>query len=239
MKLLLFDVDGTLTESGHTLSEEMKKVLVHIQTQQDVHLGIVGGGVFSKIYEQTKDVYFHHIFSECGTVYHRDGQKIYEKNIRHHKTFRKIQELIKCALAFLSTVDYPISGHFIDMRHGFVYISLVGMQATQQERQDFIVHDTRHHIRHTLLQKLRHEIPDESIQVLEGGSVGLSLFPSEWDKVQVMDVLMFMNYDEIHYFGDKHSPDGNDFLLLHHPHVIGHPVTSVQDTKHQLLTFIV
>ena len=30
------------------------------------------------------------------------------------------------------------------------------------------------------------------------------------------------NYTEIHYFGDKYTNDGNDYLLLNHEFVIGH-----------------
>ena len=38
-------------------------------------------------------------------------------------------------------------------------------------------------------------------------------------------------YQEIHYFGDKYHKNGNDYHLIRHPNVIGHPVDGLQDTK--------
>lgn len=233
MRLFLFDVDGTLAESGQQVSEKMREMLNRFQNERDIHLGIVGGGTFLKIQEQTRGIVFHHIFSECGTVYHKKTIKIYEKNLRHHHLFPTIQRLVRKAMRFISQTDYPISGHFIDLRVGIVYISLVGMQASPEERHSFLIYDKQLHLREQLIQILRSECNQE-INILEGGSVGISVFPSEYDKVQVMSVLLPLGYDQIHYFGDKFSNDGNDYKLLNHPNVIGHPVRSPEDTYKQL-----
>lgn len=240
MKLFLFDVDGTLAESGDILSEDMKRILTRLVTEE-IHLGIVGGGVYETICRQIGDVRFDHIFSECGSVYHFRNEFRYLKNIRHHALFPHIQRLMKKTLRFLSEVSYPLSGKMIDLRHGLVYMSLVGMQATMEERKRFQESDDMHQHRKRLLALLQKDIEDyqltERLHVVEGGAVGISIYPSEWDKVQVMETLLPMGYEEIHYFGDKYGPEGNDFLLLHHPAIWAHPVKSVSDTLQQLIQY--
>jgi len=235
MRVFLFDMDGTLAQSGQKLCPEMTNLLVRLRGP-DAHVGIVGGGSYDKIIHQIGELEVDHIFSECGTVYHHNNhQLIYEKNIRHH-LFPHIRHLIRIALGYLSPVEYNIAGHLIDLRRGLVYISLVGMQATIEERTDFITKHGSH--RNELLSILReyciaHHLTDH-LQILEGGEVGLSNLPKEWDKIQVLQTILRLGYTEIHYFGDKFQPDGNDYLLLNDPNVCGHPVLSVADTMEQL-----
>ena len=67
-RLFLFDVDDTITKSGQNLLPHHINTLNKINIQNDI--GIVGGGKFEKILEQTTDVKFNYYFSECGSVYH-------------------------------------------------------------------------------------------------------------------------------------------------------------------------
>lgn len=241
MKLFLFDVDGTLTDSGQPLSTPMKDILRQLQTE-DVHLGIVGGGIYSTILHQVGNVRLEHVFSECGSVYHFQNQLQYKKNLRKHVLFPHIQRLIKKTLQYLSTVEHPLSGQLIDVRNGLVYMSLVGMQATLEERKSFLQYDQTFSCRKRLLELLNKDVKEHQLEdrlhIVEGGAVGISVFPSEWDKVQVMETLLPLGYTEIHYFGDKYEPEGNDFLLLHHPAIWAHPVSCVSDTLQQLIQYI-
>lgn len=41
-------------------------------------------------------------------------------------------------------------------------------------------------------------------------------------------------YDEIHFFGDKTQPGGNDYEIYEHSRTIGHAVTHPGETKQQL-----
>ena len=52
-------------------------------------------------------------------------------------SFPQINNLVKQCLRFLSEVDYMITGHFVDLRNGIIYISLIGMNATFKEREMF------------------------------------------------------------------------------------------------------
>tara|TARA_B110000285_G_C15077576_1_gene591633 strand:+ start:697 stop:1446 length:750 start_codon:yes stop_codon:yes gene_type:complete len=240
MTLLLFDVDGTLVDSGKKIDPYMVTTLNALKNKYEI--GIVGGGSLERILEQMNNkVIFDHYFTECGCVYYKnsaDGinkmllHEIYAKDIRRHPLYDKINLLVKKSLLFLSNVDYTITGNFIDLRRGIIYISLIGMSATEEERKYFLNYDAIYNIRESLLTILttyanNMEINDD-ISIVEGGSVGIAIYPSECDKIQILPHLH--DYKDIHYFGDKYETNGNDYQLLHHPDVKGHKVDSKIDT---------
>lgn len=237
--IALFDMDGTIAESGQKITPGMKEALQTL-LNRTYEIGIVGGGRYEKIHEQLDGYNVHHIFSENGCVYHKDSQKVYSKNIRNHPLYGEMNKLVKKSLEFLSKVDYTLTGHFVDLRNGIIYISLIGMVATQEERKYFMELDKRHNYRIRLLDILKEYAMNMSvsdvIDIVEGGSVGIAIFPSEWDKIQVLD--NFKDYDTIVYFGDKHSEHGNDYKLLTHNRVKGYPVNSIEDTLNGIRSII-
>ena len=244
-KLLLFDVDGTLVESGQKVTSDIISLLKDLQ-KNNYELGIVGGGKLDKVlYQFNNEINFTHYFTECGCVYHKYINKlklIYKKNLREHNLYKNINQIVKTALNYLSKVDYELTGHFIDLRNGIIYISLIGMVATQEERKIFINLDKKFNYRKTLLNILKDKANElkilNKLDIVFGGSVGIAIYPKEYDKIQVLDYLEKDKYSEIHYFGDKYLEDGNDYILLNHNDTIAHKVNSFLDTKKILLNFI-
>lgn len=241
--LLLFDVDGTLTESGKIMEEDMVYQL-KIMHEKGFDLGIVGGGKLEKIVTQLNSAYcFKHLFTECGCVYYKNTdinsfnlENIYTKNIRNHELYPKINILVKLALQFISQVDYTITGNFVDLRNGIIYISLIGMTATDSERKYFIEKNKEHNYRTQLITILQNKANELGIlhrlTICEGGEVGIGIYPKEYDKTQVLEHLY--DYSEVHYFGDKYKINGNDHNIITHKRVIGHPIDSVSQTLHIL-----
>lgn len=252
--LILLDVDGTIAESSQTISDIIRQALERLLLTGKYELGIVGGSKYEKIMQQldgpshestSHGSTFHgstfhgstsmtHIFSENGCVYHKNGVEIFRQNIRLHPLYPQMNKLIKVALGFLSTVDYLLTGQLIDLRSGIIYISLIGAQATLQERAYFIDLDAKFGYREQLLNLLKEKANtmdlSGKIDVLLGGSVGIGIHPHEWDKVQVLDYISLTSYESIHYFGDKYKEDGNDYRLLSDKRVIGHCVNSISET---------
>jgi phosphomannomutase len=245
--LLLFDVDGTIAESGQIINTELLELFEKLSKNYD--LGIVGGGKYEKIIVQLSNTkFFTHIFAECGCVYYKlnsnlsnlsnlsNYQLVYKKNIRVHPVYKQINQLIKLALGFLSQVDYDLTGHFIDLRNGIIYISLIGMVALEEERKYFIDLDKKQNIRKTLIDLLVEKAEElqinNQVKILEGGAVGIGIYPVEYGKAQVLDSLS--DYNDICYFGDKYTPDGNDYELISHPKIKGYPVDSIEDTSNIL-----
>jgi phosphomannomutase len=243
-KLLLFDVDGTLCESGKKLHLKHGEFLNKIKENDNVEIGIVGGGKLDKILWQTEGVQFDHYFSECGCVYNKYNNLenklnlIYEKNIREHKLYSDINILIKTSLKFLSEVDYTLSGNFIDLRTGIIYISLIGLTANENERNYFKELDSKLEYRKKLLNLLQTKALElkihSKIHIVYGGSVGIAIYPSEYDKKQIIDHINQKEYYEIHYFGDMYLPDGNDYLLLNHEDIHGHKINKIDETYYFL-----
>ena len=241
--LFLFDVDGTIADSSQKIIDEMAIVLNGLK-KENVEIGIVGGGKLDKILDQMDNkVVFNHYFSECGTIYHYNCsnikneielKEIYKKNIRYHHTYIKINILVKHCLNFLSNVDYILSGHFVDLRSGIIYISLIGLTATLEERAYFMNLNKLNNYRSKLIQSLKNlsinlKISNK-VDIVEGGSVGIAIYQSEYDKIQVLDCFSELEYDKIYYFGDKYELNGNDYKLLNDKRVIGVKVDNFQDT---------
>lgn len=237
-RILLFDIDGTIAESSKSVGLEMKTA-IRKKVAEGWDVGIVGGGKLDKALSQLGDLEMNHYFTECGCVYHRGRELklIHIRNIREHTLYTKINVLIKKALYYLSQVDYILTGNFVDLRSGIIYISLIGMTATHEERTVFIELDRQHNYRKELIAILKATAQEigilDDVVISEGGMVGIGLYPREYDKVQVVECVRDA-YDEIHYFGDKYETDGNDYHLLHHESVIGHNVDSVEDTLREL-----
>jgi HAD superfamily hydrolase (TIGR01484 family) len=240
--LLLFDVDGTIVNSGKKIEDQMVHTLSLLKKTFD--LGIVGGGKLEKILYQLDGFEVNHYFTECGCVYHKvidnNLKEIYIKNIRNHILYPKINILIKEALFYLSKVDYTITGNFIDLRNGIIYISLIGMSATEEERNYFIELNKKNEYILKLLALLKDKALEidiySRISICRGGEVGIAIYPVEYDKLQVLDSLSD-KYDKIIYFGDKFEEDGNDYKLINNANVIGHKITSIEDTLKILLNF--
>ena len=243
--IILFDVDGTLVESGNEIEkDEYYEILNSLKNKYEI--GIVGGGTLDKIKEQLKydKIIFDHYFTECGCVYHNSKlSNIYKKNIRNHPLYENINKLIKLAINYISNVDYNITGHFIDLRNGIIYISLIGMQANNNERKYFINLDKTYGYRPKLLELLRDESVklgiSEKISINYGGSVGIGIYPNEYDKKQVIDYFKEKNkFNKILYFGDKYDKDGNDYHIINHNLVTGYKINSIDETFNILKTLL-
>jgi phosphomannomutase len=227
--LVLFDVDGTLVESGQSLKPQMVEALIRLSQICDI--GIVGGGTYQKIKSQLGDTLslFKYIFAESGSCYYKHGDLIHQNEMRNHPTYASINKLKKVALRYLSNVDYDLTGTLLDQRSGLLYISLIGMQANMMERENFIKLDLLNNYRLNLLSELREANDNPSIQISLGGAVGISIHPKEWDKTQVLDHVQ-NDYQTIYYFGDKYLPNGNDYCLLSNSRIKGRPVDNVDMT---------
>ena len=237
-KLLLFDVDGTICESGKKITLQMAQSINNLISRK-YDIGIVGGGTFEKIIYQLDNLVIpYYIFSECGSVYHKLNKELnqYElinkNNLRLEPEYIKINKLVKESLKFISSMDYLISGNFIDLRNGLIYISLVGMSANDEERTNFIELDKIYKFREKLidiLTKYSEKLNlNEYLSICEGGSVGIGIYPKKWDKIQVLNWIN--NYDNIYFFGDKYTPGGNDYELMQCSQIIPYPTNSLEQT---------
>lgn len=74
----------------------------------------------------------------------------------------------------------------------------------------------------------------ESAINFAGGQISFDVFPKGWDKTYCLQHFEKESFEEIHFFGDKTEPGGNDHSIFIDPRTIGHAVTSPADTIIQL-----
>jgi len=232
-KLLLFDVDGTLTEPRKKITSEMKDILYNLRKRYI--LAIVGGSDLDKIREQLGTTLFDdfdYIFTENGTTAYKNSTLINQTSITQH--IGEIDSFIKYCQNYISNLNLPFKREtFIEIRNGMINISPVGRTCTSKERDEFELYDNKEKIRETMIQNLQNKFSDLNLDFLIGGQISFDVFPKGWDKTYCLRFLE--QYSTIHFFGDKTSPGGNDHALYINPKVTGFHVDSYHDTM-KLLT---
>ena len=103
--IVLFDVDGTLTESRQLIMPEMETLLLE-KLKAKVKVGLVSGSDLKKLAEQMggDDVIhkFDYVFPENGLVAYKDGKLIDKMDIAKHMGEEKLQEFINFCLHYMA-----------------------------------------------------------------------------------------------------------------------------------------
>jgi len=241
MDLLLFDVDGTLTESAQPLSKTMIDMLKKLSAKHT--LCLVSGGMYSKLISQIKkenESLFKFIFAENGCVVYEDGQLIDMKSIKDELEEWEIQDIVHTILIYIIKMKIPYKrGRFIDFRTGMLYISPTGGDITLEERAEFAKYDVEHDIRKDMIKYLETSLCIKyDLEFKLGGQIGIALHPRGWDKSLALKHLNLSEYQNIYFFGDRCGKDGNDYPLFNHKSIRGFEVTGSAHTLKILKTFL-
>ena len=95
--LLLFDIDGTLTESRKVIKENMVECLKKVSSYEDIDLATVGGSDLPKAQEQLKSAIdlLKFAFTENGLVYLDEKKEIHKVNkISKFLGYDKLKEFV-------------------------------------------------------------------------------------------------------------------------------------------------
>jgi len=231
--LALFDVDGTLTIPRGEITQEMADFLASLRGR--ITTGVVGGSDFVKQREQlgprTLEL-FDYNFAENGLVAYKDGAKVAEKSLADELGDDKIQKLVNWVLRYLSELTIPVKrGTFIEYRTGMMNISPIGRNCSREERNAFEVYDNEHKVRSTMVEAMKQEFADYNLTFSIGGQISFDVFPIGWDKTYCLRYLPEEDFTEVHFFGDKTDPGGNDHEIFSHARTQGHTVTGPDDTR--------
>ncbi|KXJ20601.1 phosphomannomutase [Exaiptasia diaphana] len=235
--LCLFDVDGTVTPSRLVIKPEMKTLMSNLRKKAKV--GLVGGSDFVKLQEQMggDDVthLYDYVFPENGLVAYKDGQLLAVQSIKKYLGEQKIKEFVNFCLRYIADLEIPVKrGTFIEFRNGLINVCPIGRNCSQEERIAFNEYDKEHKVRETFVNILREKFKDFKLHFSIGGQISFDVFPEGWDKRYCLNHVMKENYKEIHFFGDKCYPGGNDWELYEDSRTIGHKVTCPEDTMVQI-----
>ena len=240
-KLILFDVDGTLSESRRTIKNDMVDCLKNLK-KQNITLGIVGGSNFEKQVEQLKEEnlnLFDYIFSENGLVGYYNGELINKTSIKDKLGEENIKKLINTSLKYMSQINIPVKrGNFIEFRNGMINLCPVGRSCTLDEREEFFEYDKKEKIRENMVNYLKNELSDLNLQYSIGGQISIDVFPLGWDKTYCLQFVKD-KFDEIYFFGDRTMMGGNDYEIYHHKLTEGYTVKDPNDTIKLLKTIFI
>lgn len=232
--LALFDVDGTLTAPRKLATPDMLSFLQDLR--KVVAVGIVGGSDLHKIAEQLGDnvvTAYDYVFSENGLVAYKDGALVAKQSLKAHLGEATLKEFINYCLHYIADLDIPIKrGTFIEFRNGMLNVSPIGRNCSQEERDEFERYDKEAGVRTKFVQDLEKKFAHLNLKYSIGGQISFDVFPQGWDKTYCLRFVE-KDFPEIHFFGDKTYPGGNDYEIYTCDKVKGHSVTSPEDTKNQ------
>jgi|TARA_R110002124_G_scaffold125837_5_gene285136 phosphomannomutase len=231
--IVLFDIDGTVTEARRLVTRKMIDVLR--QLSYITEIAFVTGSNLEYAKEQlwpllaNEEIRINcHILPCNGTEYYiPDPDKlgsfltIYEASMENTIGFEKFQKLMKILInlqAKLVNGDYDISfsGHFIQNRSSMINWCPIGRNANTGERSQFKAMDKIYGIRQQFIEDFKHCLNKEGLSdiiVKLGGDTSFDIYPEGWDKTFALK--HFPHDLWTHYFiGDRCYPDGNDFEIF-------------------------
>ncbi|GMT02814.1 hypothetical protein PENTCL1PPCAC_24988, partial [Pristionchus entomophagus] len=239
LPLLLFDVDGTLTEPRLAMSAGLREYLLELRAK-GVPLAVVGGSDLRKVTEQLGEslddvtARFDWLFTENGLVGFKGTSPLPVASIHSCLGERDLQRLINWVLAYFARLELPCKrGNFVEFRNGMLNFSPVGRSCSYEERLQFNAYDKEHGIRVKFAEELRREFTDLDLEVAIGGQISVDVYPRGWDKTYCLRYLEG-EYETIHFFGDRTMEGGNDHAIFVDPRTVGHTVTSPEDTRDQI-----
>ena len=235
--LFLFDIDGTLTNPRCKISSNMISFLQNLKKYH--HIGIVGGSDFNKAKEQIGDHIlnlFDYVFSENGLVYYKNGKLVHQKSFVEYIGLNNFNELITYAQNYIDKLNLPFkTSKFIEGRNGMINVSPVGRDCTFEQRNEFEKYDKIHNIRKKMIDDLKIKFKLLNLNYSIGGQISFDVFPIGWDKTFCLN---YLNYNTIHFFGDKTEFGGNDYEIFNDSRVFGHTVINPDDTVNQIYNII-
>eukprot|EP00941_MAST-03F_sp_MAST-3F-sp1_P004486 g4486.t1 len=231
-KIVLFDVDGTLTPARKTVTPDIIAMLHALR--KHCLIGYVGGSDLVKQKEQLGENMldlFDFGFSENGLCAFRDGQPLASQTFAKFIGEEKMKKLVNFCLAYMAKLDLPVKrGTFIEFRTGMINVSPIGRNCSKEERNAYEQYDLKHNVRKDFVAALEKEFAGDGIKFSIGGQISFDVFPEGWDKTYCLRFLEDLDLQEIHFFGDKTYKGGNDYEIYHHERVQGHAVKSPDDT---------
>ncbi len=225
-KLVLFDMDGTLTPHRKKMAWNVVSALAKLQ-KNGYEIGIITGSDMEYVKQQCDllwdlspvDYRVIHLLPCNGTKYYLGLNKTIWEYDMHDViddiSWNKIMScLIKEQLLLVESYpEIPLTGNFIQARGSMINWCPIGRNAKKQ-REKFIQMDKKFRIRSLLLTRLRERFDRAGVEVKLGGQTSFDIYPKGWDKSFIMDKPKFINnYSEYFFVGDRCGENGNDKAL--------------------------
>lgn len=228
--IILFDIDGTLTEPRCKIGQKMLDTLNILK--KIYKIGCVGGSDLKKAKEQVGDnilEIFDYGFFENGLDAYKNNELIEKQNLSKYIGNKKLNKFINFVLKYISELDIPIkTGTFIEMRNGMINISPIGRNCSQEERNNFEKYDNIYQIRKKMIEVLKKQFIEYNFKYSIGGQISFDVFPHGWDKTYCLKFVS--DFKNIYFIGDKTDIGGNDYEIYESERTISFKTKGVDDT---------
>jgi phosphomannomutase len=205
----IFDVDGTLTEPREEMNQSFANEFLFWSMGKQCYIST--GSDFQKTKQQVPwDVLdcFKSIFCCMGNeVRNSIG------NIIHKSEFTLPDSLEQDLAVFLQNTAFPYkTGNHIEPRTGMVNFSIVGRNATQEQRKEYSAWDNANMERANIAEFINQNYP--ALDATVGGSISIDIIEFGQDKGQTIHYLENAGATKIVFVGDKCELGGNDHGII-------------------------
>jgi hypothetical protein len=215
-KLIVFDLDGTLTESKAALDAEMATLFGGLLGI--VKVAVISGGNWPQFQKQLL-AYLPHderlknlsLLPTCGTKFYQytgDWKKIYSEDFTDDEK-KKIISSLKQVIGSSGFKIEKVWGETIEDRGSQITFSALGQQAPIEEKKKWDADFTKRKKMKVLLDKL---IPEFSVRL--GGTTSVDVTKPGIDKaygIRKLRDTLGITIDEMIFIGDALFPGGNDY----------------------------
>jgi len=208
-RVFLFDIDGTLTPPRQKMDEDFVEFFLPFARENLVYLAT--GSDISKVREQVGK----RILELCQGVFACSGNEFWERGKRtYSRVFHPRTQLVTFLDQCVQESKFHTkTGRHIEKRPGMINFSVVGRNATLEQRAKYHEWDQckqeRREIAYTILAE-RKRFGD--IDVAIGGEISIDIYPRGKDKSQAVTAIRHLHASlPIVFMGDKMETDGNDY----------------------------
>ena len=208
IKLVAFDLDGTLTQHKTPLSEEHKQVLDALGKKYK--LLMAGAGMCHRIFNQMNQ-YPIDILGNYGLQYAEYNPEAKDIEIKRNEVLPCDRESVDKRVTYLRE-KYgftEFSGDNVEFHaSGCVTIPLLGTKAKQEDKLAF---DPDRSKRRAIYEEVKELFNDYIVFV--GGSSSFDMTPAPYNKAYAIALYCEEHgiaHDEVVYVGDDYGPGGND-----------------------------
>lgn len=217
-KLIIFDLDGTLTESKQPLTKEMAALLARLFAETKV--AVISGGALPQFLKQVvaelpNGANLTNLFllptsgAALYEFHNGEWKKIYEERLSEKET-HTIETAVRAGAEETGLIDFskPAYGERVEYRGGQVTLSALGQEAPLDEKKTW---DPDHAKRHALQAAIAKRLPEFSVGI--GGATSIDVTKRGVDKAYGVRKLcgrLGIEESETLYVGDELDAGGND-----------------------------
>ena len=245
--IYLFDVDGTLTPAKSKIVRSFQEAFIDWQAGKEVY--IVSGGSFVRLIDQLGTTLLDKtsgVFSCMGNAFYQRREQINDSGMSewvliYENKFVAPKNLTRSLRSYVAKSNYHTkTGNHHELRTGMMNFSVVGRNASVEQRGEYAAYDAEHAERFRIASKLKKKYTE--LDFVIGGAVSIDIFYKGNDKSQIINRYFneALESNSVHFVGDRIPEPGNDYALANklRGHKNGHvyEVETWEDTAELLKT---